>query len=208
MAGLTALPAKSIDLPDEKMHFDIPDDWVSSQVQIPAAVFYAANAQNTTVCVLIAMPNDDQEGLDQPSFISGFKDGMLKQMAGQGGTATVTHEGPLTIDEVPFYLFQGVFKMANGNTLNFRAYVSAVNGKIYGLILESLDATADSQFEGVANSITFQGTPVLPDPSLRKEDTSTAYKVGQLFGYVIGVLAMLVTGRWLLKLVRRRSGSD
>jgi len=204
ITGLMSLQAKSIDLPDEKMHFDIPDDWVSSQVA--GATFYATNAENTTVCVLVSLPNDDQEGLDQPTFINGFKDGMLKKMAGEGGTAQITHEGPLTIQGVPFYLYQGIFSKTDGKTLNFHAYATAVNGKIYSMVLESLDANTDAQLEAVANSLTFQGTPVLPDPSLRKDDRAEKY--GQVVGYLIGLLAMVAIIRTILRRGRKNASAD
>jgi hypothetical protein len=189
------LAAKPVDIPEEKLHIDIPADWTTS----PAAgmLLRAVDSQNRSSIVLLSIPNDTQASVETPDFVKGFKEGMSKKIVDDGGSVGFTQEGPLSIHGVPFYGVQGVFKPATGNATYFHSYVTAANGKAYIFELLSLDSNMDSQFNDIANSIVFQGTPVVPDPNQGSDEMSR--KLGEVAGL------LLLTIRWLARLGKKKA---
>jgi hypothetical protein len=202
-ASLATLAAKPVDLPDEKLHLDIPDAWTTNTPSDPI-IFSAADGQNTSAANLLKMPNDRGDGLDEPEFVNGIKEGFVNKVKAQGMNVAITQEGQTVLNGVPFYNFQGNFSTSGGQTTNFHMYVTAANGQIYMLSLQSVkaDADAEAEFLGIANSLSFTAPPVLPDPNRPKTQSE---RIGYYFGMFIGVLAVISIFKWIRNLGRRRS---
>jgi len=182
------LIAKPVDLPDEKLHLEIPDDWNTGQA--PGTAFSARDAQNRISVVLIGFPVSNEAGVDQAEFIQRIKDEFTQRVENQGVTVAIEHEESLTINGVPFYSIKGLLKPATGNSVDFHNYLTAANGNGYVLEFQSLDGPADAQIGAIANSLAFQGTPVLPDPSKRVKGNRVE-KIGMIAGIIVGTITVL-----------------
>jgi len=199
--GLGTLSAKPVDLPGEKLHLDIPDSWTSSNPGGPI-IFSATDDKNTTLVNLLKMPNDQADGVDQPEFDNGVKEGFTNKVKNQGMNVTVAQEGLTTLNGVPFYNFQGTFSAAGGQTTTFHVYVTAANGQIYMLSLQSLDPNPDAEFVGIANSLNFLTPPALPDPNRPKTQSE---KIGYYMGMFIAFLAVVSIFKWILRPKKQRT---
>jgi hypothetical protein len=200
--SLTTLAAKSIDLPGEKLHLDIPDAWTVGTPGGPT-VFSATDGQNTAAANLLKMPNDHTDGVDDPGFVKGIEEGFTNKVKSQGMNVTVTQEGLTAINGVPFYNFQGTFGATGGQITNFHIYVTAANGQIYMLSLQTSQADTEADLKAIANSLSFTAPPVLPDPNRPKTQSE---RIGYYFGVFIAFLAVISIFKWLrLRAQRRRS---
>lgn len=190
-----ALPAKTVDIPDEKMEIQIPDSWTQTGSK-EGSVFAASDGQNTSQAALFSYPNGHQDGVDEPAFLNGVKEGFTNKITSQGMTLAIAKEGLVTINGVPFYSLEGTFGPAGGQTTRFHTYVTAANNRIYVLSLQSLLADPETDFQSIANSLTFQTPPTLPDPNRPK---TRAEKIAYLLGKGLGVVAILAILGWLIK---------
>ena len=201
-ANLTMLSAKPIDLPVDKLHLDIPDSWTSGTPG-GSILLSAADAQNSADANLLKMPNDRGDGLDEPEFVNGIKAGFTRKLEGQGKSVAITKEGQTTLNGVSFYNLQGTFGASGDQPTRFSMYVTAANGQIYILSLQSMRADADADLQGIANSLRFTTPPVLPDPYQPKTPSDT---IGYYVGLFIGVLAVISIFKWIRLRAQRRNG--
>jgi hypothetical protein len=106
-----------------------------------------------------------------------------------GATSTLTLGGG-----VPASCLTYTQTAAGGKPVNCHTYNVAANGKMYMIVAQTVDGTTDTATP-IANTLAFSSPPTVPAP---REDRQ-AEKIGQLVGYVIGALAVIVVIRWITR---------
>jgi hypothetical protein len=127
--------------------------------------------------------------------------GMAESIKSKGGTLTVDSQTPQSLNGVPCYLIQGQIALPTGKVIHVRNYVISANDKVYGLLLETLDESTDTELLTIANSFRFLSPPQLPDPMAN----SLSYKIGQVTGFFIFLLAAFCTIRFFARMITRAS---
>ena len=200
MANL--LNAKLVPIPNETATLDIPDAWTvtptpATASPTPAVILSATSPDTNSAVEVIVMNNSDGITTDSASFMEGEQKGLTRTVTAAGGTVQMSGTSTLTLGGVPASCLTYTQTAAGGKPVSSHMYNVAANGKMYMIVAQSVGGVTDEALTTVVNSLTFSSPPVVPAP---REDKQ-AEKIGQLVGYVIGVLAVIVVIRWI---VRRR----
>jgi len=192
------LAAKTIDIPEEHLSIDIPNEWTSASQS--GTLLSAADANNNSGITVASFPNTQNQAIT-PGFIAGMEKGMVEQGPKINATVEITARKPATLNGIPSYSVQSKMTFPNSKIVYVHTYPIAVNGKYYVIALRTLDADKDPELQTIANSFRFTTPPTLPDPSRN----SLAYKLGQVTGFILfwGILLAAISG--LIAMVRRKS---
>jgi hypothetical protein len=202
MATFAVAPAKTLDVPDQGMHLDVPDSWAPKTAQASAA-FAAINDRNTSALTLFVEPNLSALGLDEPDFVAGLKGNITNNLTGKGLTPNITKDGPITVNGVPFYQLEASAELPSGHTTYLQVYVAATADHVYTLSMESVDPNSGAELEGIANSLAFSEAPKMPDPS-RPKDRLERWERRIELAAMIGALPAIAVIGAIVYFVRKR----
>lgn len=204
LLAVAALSAKTLDVPDQGLHFEVPDSWASKPAQ-GGAVFAAGNAANTSEFVLTVQGNPISWGLDQPEFAAGTKNNIINNLAAKNLTPNFTKEGQIDINGVPFYQLEGATTVTSGHTMYFQVYFTATADHVYTVSFQSVDPNATAELEGIANSLAFAQAPTMPDPNRPKTHMQRViHKL--MLPAAIGLVVLIIVGIVLFFVLRNKSG--
>jgi hypothetical protein len=203
-SSLSLTNARTVTIAKEHFSFDLPDSWIETPKD---EILYSAKDESQTgsgilklsAIDILKFPNSENHVIDA-EYIKGVKEGMSAQASKIGATVEFPGEGPITINGVPTYLVQSKMTLPNATVLYQRVYPIAANDNIYLLTLNSVDPNQDSVLQGIANSFKFDSSPTLPDPMRN----ALSYKIGEVVGTLLFLLAGYYFIRWVSKLGSRR----
>jgi hypothetical protein len=198
MANL--LEAKPVAIPNENATLDIPDTWTIKPTPVtasatPAVTLAATAPDNNSAVEVVVMDNSNGTAADSAAFIEGEKKGLTNTVTTHGGTIQMGDSSNLTLAGVPASCVVYTQTAAGGKPVSSRTYNVAANGKMYMILLQSVDGAQDAALTTVINSLTFSSPPVVPAP----HDTALAEKAGEITGYLIAILAVFVILRLLFR---------
>ncbi len=202
MAGIATLSAKTLDVPDQGLHFDAPDSW-SAQTGPNGAAFAAMNDRKSSLLTLFVQPNPSALGLDEPDFITGLRNNVTNSLTSKGLVPNVTKDGPITVNGVPFYQIEASAETPNGHTTYLQVYVTATADHLYTLSFQSLDPNSGPELEGIATSLAFAEPPKMPDPG-RPKNRLERWERRIEIAAAIGVPILIVIGVIVYFIIRKR----
>jgi len=198
IGGLQIAGAKTVNIPEEHFSFEIPDAW--SELPRQGLLYAAGNDAKTSAVVILKLDNKENRVIDA-DYAKGVKEGMASQAENVGANVEFLSEGPVTINGVQAYQVQSKMTFRNSKVSYQRIYPIAANGKIYAVTVQSIDPDKDAELQAIANSLKFDSSPVRPDP-LR---ATLSYKIGEVVGTLLFLLAAYCFIRWVIKLGARRN---
>jgi len=187
IAGLTSLPARTVDVPSDSISLDLPDDWV--QGDSPDLLLSASAPGNGSAVQLRKFSNPRNQEIDDV-MVGNFKHGISDKSTQAGSTVTFGDEGPLTLGGAPAYQIQAQSTSSQNTTTSVHFYLVDANASFYVLLLVSNGSTWDPQLQAVADSFRFTSPPRMPVSTFERR----AYKLGLLAGVllVLAVAGLLV----------------
>jgi len=197
VGSLPIANAKTVNIPQEHISFDIPDGW--SELPKQGMLYAAGDDAKTSEVVILKLDNRENRVIDA-DYVKGVKEGMTSQADNIRATVEFSSEGPVTLNGVPTYQVQSKMTFPNLRISYQRIYPIAANGHIYALTLQSMDPGMDAEFQSIANSFKFDSSPTLPDPMR----ATLSYKIGQIIGTLLFLLAAFYFIKWVIRLGGRR----
>ena len=187
--GDAALTAKTLTFDVEKCHIDVPDDWTEQHVE--GNKISVLNADQTKSFILRIVACGDDILVDDAGFLTGVE----KSMVAQG--VTITDRQPATLVGQPARTIDATQQAPAGTVYN-RMTVVMANGNAYALLVSKLGTPPwqDDQLNGIVNSFGFTGAPEPHHQGATQQD-KIAELVGEVFGALIAVLAMISIGKWI-----------
>jgi hypothetical protein len=161
--GALATPvfARSVAIPSDGIHLDIPDDWTVRDQR--GALLLATAPGGSASVSLQSSPNPEQKRVDESFYLD--ENSKLRQKRAKADNASIINleAGDIMVGGVPSAYIHSEEPMPDGRTFYSRDYLIAANGKFYALSLDSGDPFTDQKLTDIVKSFRFDSPPLSPD---------------------------------------------